>query len=270
MTEVQRLLASAPASAPVQRVRNYYLTDRAASPRPRDFLTAVRRTDGAVCLRWTDAAGERFVQQAGPEWECVTFDPHRGRTRVVTCEESRVLDLLEATRPELVAADEVSGAFAASAGTRAPPETVGVGDPASGGGDSSPTAVATDGGSEPSDDERGSTADRVRVERRADLSADPDVTRCEANALAAALPTGPREVAFRLPRPLAEEIPLESVAGSDRVFVAELVPDRETERAYYVRQDRRGCRISTATATVYELADGAALDGDRPEAAESA
>ncbi|WP_135851679.1 hypothetical protein [Halorussus salinus] len=279
MTDIARLLASVPASAPVQRVRDYHLTDRAASPRPRDFLTAVRRTDGEVCLRWTDAAGERFVRWVGPDWECATFDRHRGRKRVETCEEGRVVALLGETRPELVAADEVPGAFAASAGTDAPPETTGVGDTTPdvgetvfgvGGSPSSPSAVATDGGSEPSDDGRTVTAERVRVERRTDLSADPDVNRREADALAAALPAGPREVVFRLPPVLAEETVLEPVAGSDRVFVAELVAERETDRAYYVRQERRACRVSKAATTIYELADGAVSDPDRPEAVESA
>ncbi len=269
MTEIVRLLASVPASAPVQRVRDYHLTDRAASPRPRDFLTAVRKTDGAVCLRWTDAAGERFVRYAGPNWECAAFDRHRGRKRVETCEEARVVALLAEARPELVAADEVPGAFAASAGTHAP-DAAGVGEPAPRVGDSSPTAVATDGGSKPGDDEGTPAAERVRVERRADLSADSEVNRRDADTLAAALPTGPHEIAFRLPLVLAEETVLEPVAGTDRVFVADLVADRETERAYYVRQDRRGCRVSKAAATVYELADGAVSGPDHPGAAESA
>ncbi|UPV99320.1 hypothetical protein M0R88_12395 [Halorussus gelatinilyticus] len=265
MTGVAKLLASVPASAPVQRVRNYHLTDRAASPRPRDFLTAARRTDGAVCLRWTDAAGERFVRYAGPDWECAEFDRHRDRKRVETCGDERVLDLLGDARPELVAAADVPGVFAERDAHAAPETGFGVGETSP-----TPDAVATDGGSEPNAEDGPLTAERVRIERYADLLADPAVDRHDADALAAALPTGPREVAFGLPLVLAEETVLESVAGSDRVIVAELVPERETERAYYVRQDRRGCWVSKAAATVYKLADGATLDADRPESAESA
>ncbi|UPV73288.1 hypothetical protein M0R89_12110 [Halorussus limi] len=127
----------------------------------------------------------------------------------------------------------------------------------------------TDSGSAPLDG-GATTVERIRVERYADLLADPGLDRRDADALAAALPAGPREVAFRLPLVVAEEAILESVAGSDRVFVAEAVPERETEQAHYVRQDRRGCWVPKATATVYELAYGAVLDPDRPEASESA
>lgn len=125
------------------------------------------------------------------------------------------------------------------------------------------------GGESVPDDETASV-ERIRVERDADLRADPSLDPCDADALAAALPTGPREVAFRLPLVVAEEAILESVAGSDRVFVAELAPERETEQAQYVRQDRRGCWVPKAVVTVYELAAEAVLSGDRPESVESA
>lgn len=42
MTGVAQLLTAAGESAPVQRVRNYY---RTASPRPRNFLTAMGRAE---------------------------------------------------------------------------------------------------------------------------------------------------------------------------------------------------------------------------------
>ena len=109
----------------------------------------------------------------------------------------------------------------------------------------------------------------VLVEEDADLRDDPALDRGDAEALATALPAGPEEVVFRLPLVLGAETVLEPVAGSDRVFVAEAVPDRATDRAVYVRQDRRGCWVPRAETTVYELADGATLDPGRVESAES-
>lgn len=146
MTAVAELLASAGESAPMQRVRNYHLTDRAARPRVRDFLTAMRRTGGAVCVRWTGPPGDRLVRYVGDD-------------------------------------------------------------------------ASTDGTGS-----GGIGSDRTGSDR----------------------------------------------TGTDRVFVGEAVPERETGRAYYVRQHRRGCRVPKAEATVYELADGEALHAGRAESSESA
>ncbi|WP_435179717.1 hypothetical protein [Halorussus sp. AFM4] len=103
----------------------------------------------------------------------------------------------------------------------------------------------------------------VRVEGVDDLRGDPALDRADADALASALPAGPEKVVFRLPRVLAEQTALEPVAGSDRVFVAEPVPDRAADGAFYARQDRRGSWIPRAEATAYELAEGATLDARR-------
>ncbi|WP_137283434.1 hypothetical protein [Halorussus salinisoli] len=248
MTGVAELLASAGASAPVQRVRNYYLTDREASPRTRDFLTAMKRTEGAVCVRWACPPGDCVVRYADPGWQCAEHDRLRGRTTVETADRAQVREWLRNSRPELVSYAEVRGSFEAS-----PPN----GDATSGTG-----TVAADGGSV-----AGGT---VSVEGYADLLADPALDRHDADALAAALPAAPREAVFRLPLVLAEESVLESVAGSDCVFAAEAVPERETDRAYYVRQDRRSCWVPKREACVYELAEGAVLNAERGETPESA
>lgn len=246
MTGVVELLASAGESAPVQRVRNYHLSDRAASPRPRDFLTAMRRTGGAVCVRVADPSGVRFARFAGSDpdsdadWELAAPDSPRARATVEAVDAERVRRLLREGHPELVAREAVRTAFEAS--------------------DSSAGAV-TDGGLRTEAGE-----EPVRVGGYADLLGDPALDRADAEALAGALPTAPGEVAFRLPRALAAEVVLRSVDGSDRVFVAERVPDRETVGSHYVRQGRRGCRVPKAEVRRYELADGASAS-ERPESA---
>lgn len=267
MTGVAELLAAAGGSAPVQRVRNYYLTDREASPRPRDFLTAMKRSDGAVCVRWAGPPGDCFVRFADPGWECAKHNRFRGRATVETLDAERVRTWLRRSDPELVAYETVRGSFEercisphrARSGTAL---ADGGQDPDAGGGDAG-------GRDSDGEGERPETRNHVRVERYADVLADPELDQFEAQALAAALPSPPGEVVFRLPLVLAEESVLESIPGSDRVFVAEPVPRRETECAYYVRQDHRGCWIPKAEVTTYELADGVVLDVDPPEASET-
>ncbi|WP_135826567.1 hypothetical protein [Halorussus ruber] len=236
MTGVVESLASAGESAPVQRVRNYHLTDRAASPRPRDFLTAMRRASD-LCLRWAGPAGNRFVRFADPGWECAEYDGVRGRKAVNELDVDRLREWLRESPPELVTYEEVRGAFE-DAPVSASPEA----------------SVATDGG--PGPDEP------ILVERYLDLLADPELDRRDADALADALPAGPEEVVVRLPLALAEETPLESVAGSDRVFVAESVADRGTERARYLRQGPRGALVPRHETRRYELAEDATVDRD--------
>lgn len=220
---VAELLSAASDAAPVQRVRNYHLTDREAVPRPRDFLAAMRRTDGALCVRWTGPAGERVARYAGPGWELAERDRLRGRAAVESVDADRVRGLLRERWPELVARGEIRGAFAV--------------------GESS--ALYTDGGTD--------AARTVRVRRRADLRADPVLDRRDAAAVTSALPAGPGRFVFRLPRELAAETVLTPTADSDRVFAAERVGDRETDRAYYARQGRRGGWIPKADARVYEV-----------------
>ncbi|MFC4449240.1 hypothetical protein [Halorussus aquaticus] len=245
MTGVVELLASVGSSAPIQRVRNYHLTRREARPRAHDFLTAMRRTDGGVCARWAGPPGDCFVRYTDPGWQRAEYNRFRGRRTVEPLDVERVREWFRNSRPELVAYDEVRDVFRES-----PDASV-----------ESGIGVSADGGCV--------SDERVRVARYADLLGDPTLDRRDADALAAALPAGPREIVFDLPGVLAEESVLESVAASDRVFVAEVVPERETERAYYVRQDRRGCWVPKGEATVYELADGAALDLERAESGES-
>ena len=256
MTGVAELLATAGASAPVQRVRNYHLTDREASPRPRDFLTAMKRTDGDVCVRWAGPPGDCVVRYADPGWKCAKHNRFRGRSSVETIDAERVRAWLRRSNPELVAHESIRDAF--DEGCRAPGHA------------RTGTALA-DGGESPQTGGRPADAtNHVRIERHADLLGETDLDRFEAQALAAALPARPGEVVFRLPLVLAEESVLESVAGSDCVFVAEVVPQRETECAYYARQDHRGCWVPKGEATFYELADGVTLDVEPPESPESA
>jgi hypothetical protein len=252
MTGVVELLAAAGESPPVQRVRNYHLTDRAASPRPRDFLIAMRRSAGGLCLRWTGPAGDRFVRYADPEWEYTEYDSVRNRKAANILESDRLRAWLREDRPELVACEAVRGAFEDS---RPVPSRA----------RSSPEAsVVTDGGPATGDDPSGDhLADEpIRVERYLDLLADPELDRRDADALAEVLPTGSGEVVFRLPLVLAEETVLESVAGSDRVFVAEPVAERETRQAQYLRQGARGCLVPEREVKFYELAEGTTVDRD--------
>jgi hypothetical protein len=269
MTGVAELLAAVGESAPVQRVRNYHLTDREASPRSRDFLTAMQRTDGEVCVRWPGPPGDCVVRYADPHWECAKHNRFRGRTLVETIDAERVRAWLRRSSPELVAHESVRDQFE----ERCSGSHVGHARMA--------TALA-DGGENRGDGEssgkkdhseeterRSDPPNRVRIERRADVVTDTDLNRVEAQALAAALPARPGEVVFRLPLVLAEESVLESVVGSDCLFVGEVVPERETECAYYVRQGHRGCWVPKAEATFYELADGVALDAEPPESTEA-
>jgi hypothetical protein len=253
MTGVVELLAAAGESAPVQRVRNYHLTGRAASPSPRDFLTAMERSAGDLCLRWTGPAGDRLVRYADPGWECAEYDRVRDREASSTLGGDRLRAWLRERGPELVAYEAVRGAFEESGPVPSPTSARDPDSPSRP--DSHADApIATDGGP--------ATDDPIRVERYRDLLADSDLDRRDAEALAGALPAGPNRVVFRLPLVLAEETVLESVAGSDRVFVAEPVPERETRTARYLRQGAKGCLVPEREARWYDLAEGATVDRD--------
>lgn len=249
MTGVAELLDRIGASAPIQRVRNYHLTDREASPRPRDFTTAMKQSDGEVCVRWAGPPGDCVVRYDDPDWKCAEHNRFRGRTEVETLTTKHVQRWLQRSPPELVAHETVQNAFEERCAAPLRAETG--------------TALA-DGGQD------AETTNHVRVESCADVFGDSDLDRLEAQSLAAALPSAPGEIVFRLPLVLAEESVLESVAGTDRVFVAELVPERETQCALYVRQNQKGCWVPKDEATTYELADGVLLDVDLPESPESA
>jgi hypothetical protein len=267
MTRVAELLADAGESAPLQRVRNFHLTDREASPRPRDFLTAMKRSDGAICVRWAGPPGDCVVRHGDPGWECAKHNRFRGRTTIETLDAERVRAWLRRSDPELVAHEAVRPAFEEPCIS-----------PRRARSDTAHTALA-DGGRDPEatrdsevvrenlgvESQNPEAANHVRVESHADVFGDPELDRLDARAIAAALPSAPGNVVFRLPLVLAEESVLESVPGSDCVFVAEPVPQRETECAHYVRQDRRGCWIPKGEVTTYELADGVVLDVEPPE-----
>lgn len=261
MTGVAELLATAGESAPLQRVRNYYLTDREASPRPRDFLTAMKRSDGAVCVRWAGPPGDCIVRHADPGWECAKHNRFRGRTTVETLDAERVRAWLRRSDPELVAHEAVKAAFEEPCIS---PRRARSGTALADGGRESEAAKNANRA-----EQNARASNHVRIESRTDVFGDPDLDRLDARALAAALPSPPGRVVFRLPLVLAEESVLESVPGSDCVFVAEPVPQRETECAYYVRQDRRGCWVPKGEVTTYELADGVVLDVEPPESPES-
>lgn len=261
-TGVAELLASLPGIAPIQRVRNYYLTDREARPRPRDFLTAMRRSDGALCLRWPGPPGDCVVRYApdgtnvDSDWTCVEHNRFVGRKSAETVAADRVREWIRDSPPELLARESPRGTFEdGCAGNPLAPDADG-------------RAAITDGG-RTGERGRGRAAeiDRVRVERYADLRDDPALDRGTADALATALPAAPGEMVFVLPRVLAAESVLEPIRGSDRAFVGELVSDRETDCAHYVRQHRRGCWVPKREATAYELVDGATIRPVSPESA---
>jgi len=267
---VAELLASLPESAPIQRVRNYYLTDREARPRPRDFLTAMRRSDGALCLRWPGPPGDCVVRYAPsgadsgsqPDWECVEHNRFVGRKSANRVTADRVREWIRDSPPELLARESLRGTF--EDGCASTPFTP----------DADGRAAIADGG-RTGERGRGRSAeiDRVRVERYADLRDDSELDARTADALAAALPAAPGEMVFVLPRVLAAESVLEPIPGSDRAFVGEVVSDRETDCAHYVRQDRRGCWVPKREATAYELVDGATVRSEpveRESASESA
>jgi hypothetical protein len=76
-----------------------------------------------------------------------------------------------------------------------------------------------------------------------------------ATALEATSETG--SDVFYLPRPLADEKILEPEEGADCVFVAELLPERETGDAYYAKQGPGGVWLPKSTTRIYVVAQGA-------------
>ena len=91
----------------------------------------------------------------------------------------------------------------------------------------------------------------VTIETYGDLLSDDDLYLQDSDALADALPTSDGRLAFWLPQWLAEEKVIEPAGQSDQVFVTEVVEDRETEKAYYVRQGNAGGWIPKSVARVY-------------------
>lgn len=97
----------------------------------------------------------------------------------------------------------------------------------------------------------------VTVAAYGDLVSDDDLDLPAADALADVLPVADDQLAFWLPSWLAEEKPLQSAGQCDQVFIAEAVPGRETEKAYYVRQDNAGGWIPKSVARIYRTTEDA-------------
>lgn len=99
-----------------------------------------------------------------------------------------------------------------------------------------------------------------------DLLADDVLSRSEARVVARALQAaGDGEIVFWLPPMLAEETIVPAVEESDRIFVAERVPERSTKWAQYVRNGRAGAWIPRDTARVFERAPDASLRPPTPD-----
>ena len=265
---VAALLVTVADAAPCQRVRNYYLSDGEASPQSQDFVTAMKRTDGDLCVRWVGASGERIVRYDG-DWMCAERERPDEKWTVAFTSSDRVRTWLRGADPDLLTYEDARDAFesepAATHGRSEATRLTDGGEPEGIEGESRRTA--SDGGERSvasrtapnrrfGDGERGERdrPDSIPV-RREDLLADP--------ALAAAF--GAADAAdrvFRLPLELAAETVLEAVEGSERVFVAAPVPERETDRAYYVRQGRASERLPKTETATYEAEDDALDFGD--------
>lgn len=235
MTSVTELLAAALDNPACQRVREYHLTKRETTPppKPKDFLTTLEHVGSELCVRQSDPAGESLIRHNELDWQCVEYDRVRGRKRVESVDAERVLEWLRGGTPELLAVAEIRGAFDPETS-----ESESLSD--------SDSVLASEENElqveDENDDSRG-----TRVVRQTDLLSDPSLESAFRTA-------GHDGQVFRLPLDLAEEVVLQSISGTDRLFVGKFVAERETPRAYYVRQGRAGCLVPKAATTRYELA----------------
>ncbi|WP_435175714.1 hypothetical protein [Halorussus sp. AFM4] len=96
----------------------------------------------------------------------------------------------------------------------------------------------------------------IPVEAYHDLVSDDHLNLEEADAIAGALNrvTGNDVDVLYLPAELAEEKVLEPEDGTESVFVARLVPERETQAAYYARQGLGGAWVPKAATRIYVAA----------------
>ena len=99
----------------------------------------------------------------------------------------------------------------------------------------------------------------IPVEAYGDLIRDDHLDLGEADAIANALErTRAKGVdVLHLPQPLAEEKLLNPEDGTDCVFVAELLPERETGDAYYAKQGPGGSWLPKGATRIYVAADDA-------------
>lgn len=98
----------------------------------------------------------------------------------------------------------------------------------------------------------------IPVATYAGLISDEHLKLQHADAIAVALDRvdGDIHVVY-LPKELAEQNSLEPEDGTDSVFVAELVSERETGDAYYARQGLSGAWVPKDATRIYVEADGA-------------
>ena len=99
----------------------------------------------------------------------------------------------------------------------------------------------------------------IPVEAYADLVSDDHLNLGEADTVAKALDrTRNKGVdVLYLPRELAEEKALDPEDGTDSVFVAGLLPERETDDAYYAKQGPSGVYLPKSETRVYIEASNA-------------
>ena len=109
----------------------------------------------------------------------------------------------------------------------------------------------------------------VTVATYADLLSDEDLDLVDSDTLAEILPVDDGQLAFWLPQWLAEEKPIEPAGQSDQVFVGERLVERETEKAYYVRQGNAGVWIPKSVARVYQTTPDADIVSPQASLADS-
>lgn len=109
----------------------------------------------------------------------------------------------------------------------------------------------------------------VTVNSYGDLISDDHLDLAASDTLAEVLPTSDSQVAFWLPHWLTEEKVFDPAGKSDQVIVAEVVPERETEKAYYVRQGNAADWIPKSTARIYRTAPGAEIVSPQASLGES-
>jgi hypothetical protein len=99
----------------------------------------------------------------------------------------------------------------------------------------------------------------IPVEAYHDLVSDDDLDLREADAIASALDrtSGKGVDVLHLPRELAAEKILDPEEGTECVFVAELLPERETDDAYYAKQGACGNWLPKSTTRIYVQATDA-------------
>lgn len=99
----------------------------------------------------------------------------------------------------------------------------------------------------------------ITVDSYHDLVSDDELDLTAADTLADVLPTSDDQLAFWLPLWLAGEKPLEPAGQSDEVFVGTPIPERETEKAYYIKQGHAGVWVPKSVVRVYRASADAEI-----------